>query len=417
MPFAVELKCEVCNKTYGLQNWLEDTCGYRLRVVYDKEARANSVSKIKYQNNLAISHWRYSQFFPVNDPKYRLTIGEGGTKLVQSKRLADELGLHNLYFKLESGNPSGSFKDRPISVGASVAYENNAEVISAASSGNAAAALSSYAAKAGMKAVVFVPERASQSKVSQLVTLGATVVRVQGGVDSEGDPSVQLFQSAVKEWGWIPCPSFGPFNPFQFEGTKSLGFEIIEQLNWEVPDWILCNTGSGGLLSGTAEGFYDWEELGWIDRLPKFVAVQPEACNPIVQSFNHKLKPFEFKDKGGFPDTVAGGLADPHPWDGDSALEVLYRTQGSGVSVSDEQIMEGQSMLASREGVFGSPTGVAAIAALIKMVNDGQIDPSDTIVIPVTDHGLKDPTVLQNRFNEAILCKNNISELGTKIKT
>ncbi|MHA2099440.1 MAG: threonine synthase [Candidatus Kariarchaeaceae archaeon] len=415
MPFAVELKCEVCNKTYDLQNWLEDTCGFRLRVVYDKEARVNAVSKIKYQNNLAISHWRYSPFFPVNDPNYRLTIGEGGTKLVQSTRLAPELGLHSLYFKLESGNPSGSFKDRPISVGASVAYENNAEIISAASSGNAAAALSSYAAKAGMKAVVFVPERASQSKVSQLVTLGATVVRVQAGEYSEGDPSVQLFRAAVKEWGWTPCPSFGPFNPFQFEGTKSLGYEIIEQLNWEVPDWILCNTGSGGLLSGTAEGFFDWEELGWIDALPKFVVVQPNACDPIVQSFNQKLKPFEFRDKEGFPDTVAGGLADPHPWDGDSALDVLYRTNGAGVSVSDAEIMEGQTRLASREGIFGSPTGVAAIAALIKMVNDGQIDSSDTIVIPVTDHGLKDPNVLESRYKEAILCSTNILELQDKL--
>ncbi|MHA2032372.1 MAG: pyridoxal-phosphate dependent enzyme, partial [Candidatus Kariarchaeaceae archaeon] len=262
---------------------------------------------------------------------------------------------------------------------------------------------------------VFVPERASQSKVSQLVTLGATVVRVQGGEYSEGDPSVQLFRAAVKEWGWTPCPSFGPFNPFQFEGTKSLGYEIIEQLNWEVPDWILCNTGSGGLLSGTAEGFFDWEELGWIDALPKFVVVQPNACDPIVQSFNQKLKPFEFRDKEGFPDTVAGGLADPHPWDGDSALDVLYRTNGAGVSVSDAEIMEGQTRLASREGIFGSPTGVAAIAALIKMVNDGQIDSSDTIVIPVTDHGLKDPNVLESRYKEAILCSANILELQDKL--
>ncbi|MHA2404683.1 MAG: pyridoxal-phosphate dependent enzyme, partial [Candidatus Kariarchaeaceae archaeon] len=197
MPYAINLECPKCHKQYDLQNWLDDTCGFRLRINYDIDARNEVVSKEEY-SFVPISHWKYRDFFPLNNPEFELTIGEGGTRLIKSFKLADDLGLKHLFFKIEISNPSGSFKDRPISVGASVAYENNAPALAAASSGNAAASLSSYGAKAGLKTVVFVPERASSSKVAQLVTLGATVVRVTGGEDSEGDPSVRLFQEAVK---------------------------------------------------------------------------------------------------------------------------------------------------------------------------------------------------------------------------
>lgn len=416
MPYAIELGCPKCFKTYSLQNWLEDQCGFRLRINYDIEERNNNVSKEFIKKN-QISHWKYRGFFPVSDQKHELTIGEGSTSLVKSSKLAKKLGLKNLYFKLEHTNPSGSFKDRPISVGVSVANENRTEntTLTAASSGNAAASLSSFGAKSGIKTVVFVPERASLSKVAQLVTLGATVVRVSGGEDSEGDPSVKLFHEAVKSFNWIPCPSFGPFNPFQFEGTKSLAFEIIEQLNWTVPDFVLCNTGSGGLLGGICSGFKDWNELGWIDKYPKMVAVQPEQCSPVVDAFHKKIKPLEFTDFSGFPDTVAGGLADPHPWDGDTALEMLYLTKGHGLTVTDDEILSGQRDLASMEGIFGEPSGTAVIGALFKMVEAGIIDPSDVVVVPITGHGLKDPNVLSGAENDAILCPADINILEKEL--
>ena len=255
--FALELQCPKCHKIYPLQKWLDDTCGFRLRIMYDFDKRANSLSKNDLKN-APISHWKYRNFFPVENEQNEISIGEGNTSLVRSKRMAKRIGLKKLFFKLEYTNPSGSFKDRPISVGTSVALENNASTLTDDSSGNAAASLASFGAKSGIKTVVFVPERASLSKVAQLVTLGAQVVRVSGGEDSEGDPSVKLFRESVKKWNWTPCPSFGPFNPFQFEGTKSLAFEMIEQLDWTVPDFVLCNTGSGGLLGGTSAGFIDW---------------------------------------------------------------------------------------------------------------------------------------------------------------
>ena len=413
--FAMELECPKCKKRYPLQDWLKDTCGFRLRIVYDLEARNNALSKDKLKSQ-PISHWKYRSFFPVEEQKNELSIGEGNTSLVKSKRLGKQLGLKNLYFKLEYTNPSGSFKDRPISVGSSVALEQKATTLTAASSGNAAASLSSFGAKSGIRTVVFVPERASLSKVAQLVTLGATVVRVSGGEDSQGDPSVKLFREAVKNWNWTPCPSFGPFNPFQFEGTKSLAFETIEQLDWKVPDFVLCNTGSGGLLGGTSAGFKDWKELGWIEKLPHMVTVQPEQCSPVVDAFHKKIAPLEFTDFKGFPDTVAGGLADPHPWDGDTALEMLYETNGYAYTVSDKEILDGQHMLASMEGIFGEPSGTAVIGSLKTMVNDGIIDHSDIVVVPITGHGLKDTAVLNESASKAIVCPADINILERKMK-
>lgn len=412
MPYAQYLRCPICEKQYGMHDWREDKCGFRLRIKYDLEARAEQVSKEEIKAK-ALSHWKYWQFFPLENQKNQVSIGEGATNLVKSRRLAEKLGLKNLHFKLELSNPSGSFKDRPISIGVSMAKENGATTVSAASSGNAAASLSSLGAKAGMDVVVFVPERASTAKVSQLVTLGARVIRVSGGEDSEGDPSVKLFKAAVEKWGWVPSPSFGPFNPHQFEGTKSLGYEIVEQLDWQVPDWILCNTGSGGLLAGTAAGFKDWYDLDWIDKMPHMVSVQPDACKPIVTAFNDNVEPFKFADQAGFPDTVAGGLADPHPWDGDAALEMLYLTKGRGVGVADPSIMEAQKLLASKEGIFASPSGVAAIAALQEMVNDGTIDSSDVVVVPITGHGLKDPDILKDQFDNAITCPADVNKLAS----
>lgn len=408
--YATELFCPKCHNTYSLDQYKEDQCGFRLRIKYDLEARNNDLSIGQIKNN-PISHWKYRQFFPTSDLKYETSLGEGNTALVKANRLAKKLNLKRLYLKLELNNPSGSFKDRPISVGVSVAREQQATTLSAASSGNAAASLSSLGAKAGIRTVVFVPERASLSKVAQLATLGATVVRVSGGDDSEGDPSVKLFNEAVKKFGWTPCPSFGPFNPFQFEGTKSLAFETIEQLDWEVPDFVLCNTGSGGLLSGTSSGFKDWKDLDWIDTLPKMVAVQPEQCSPVVDAFHKKVKPLDFTDFPGFPDTVAGGLADPHPWDGDTALEMLYLSNGHAITVTDQEILAGQRELASLEGIFGEPSGTAVIGALEKLVDSGVIDSSDLVVIPITGHGLKDPSVVSDAANDAIVCPADIVEL------
>lgn len=390
--------CPKCRKEVYEEDFITKycNCGYRLQIIFNYELLKEKVTK-KLFIERPFTHERYVEFYPLKDPKNLILLGTGGTPLVKAEKIAKKIGAKRLFLKIETGNPSGSFKDRPISVGVSKARELKSKTVTAASSGNAAAALATYAARAGLKAVVFVPESAPQGKIAQLTFLGAKVVRVSVVKEGE-DPTVVLFRMAFKEFGWTPSPSFGPFNPFQFEGTKSLGFEICEQLGWEVPDWVICNTGSGGLLAGTYRGFEEFEKLDFISNTPKMVAVQPEECAPIVESIKQKIEPLNFLDWNKTPNTVAGGLADPHPWDGNEALEAIYQSKGTAVAVKEEDILRTQNWLAADEGIFGEPSGTAALAGLEELINDGTIDTNDVIILPITGTGFKDPEVVFRSF-------------------
>ncbi|MFW9905864.1 MAG: threonine synthase [Candidatus Thorarchaeota archaeon] len=406
------LQCPKCNIKIPEEEFITKNCGcgFRLRITFDYEKLKDKVTKTEIQKR-PFTHWRYREFFPIRNSKNIVDLGGGGTPLLQSRRLGQEkFGLKNLYFKVETGNPSGSFKDRPISIGVSKGMELNAEVLTAASSGNAAAALATYGARAGKKVVVFVPEHTSEGKLAQLAFLGASVIRVKEEVEGQ-DPSVTLFQKAFETFGWMPSPSFGPFNPFQFEGTKSLGFELCEQFNWEPPDWILLATGSGGLLSGTYRGFKEFEELGFIRSIPHHVAVQPEECAPIVSCVKRNIPPLEFQDWEKTPHTVAGGLADPHPWDADSALTAIYDSSGTAVAASEEAILRTQRWLAQDEGIFAEASGTTGLAGLEVLVDIGEIDRSDRVVIPITGVGFKDPKVLFQQISLPSPISPRISEL------
>jgi threonine synthase len=406
------LECPKCHKKIFEDQFLTESCncGYRLRIKFDYEKLKEKVTK-KILEKRVFSHWRYKEFFPIHDTRNIVNLGGGGTPLLKSKALGEkELGLEELYFKVEIGNPSGSFKDRPISVGVTKGVEMGAEVFTAASSGNAAAALATYGARAGKKVVVFVPEHAPVGKLSQLLFLGALVIRVKEEIEAQ-DPSVSLFKLAYRKFGWMPSPSFGPFNPFQFEGTKSIGFELCEQFEWNPPDWILLATGSGGLLAGSYKGFKEFEALDFISSIPKHVAVQPEECAPVIEGIKNKINPLEFPDWKKTPQTVAGGLADPHPWDADSALEAVYESSGTGVAVTEKAILKTQKWLAKYEGLFGEPSGTAALAGLEILVQEGIIDHSDRVVVPITGVGFKDPEVLLKQVSLPYPINPNIDEL------
>jgi threonine synthase len=382
------IKCAKCGKEYDQHNVPpNDGCGGRIDFEFDLEALKESITR----NSLKLRNpglWKYFDLMPLREHRNIITLGEGNTPLLPSRRLADEWKLKSLQFKNEIVNPSGSFKDRPICVGVSRAFEDGATTVSAASSGNAAAAMSTYAARGGLQAVVFVPEGAPAGKLIHLRTLGAKVFRVRK-IEQGVDPTTTLLRAACTEFGWTATPSFGPFNCFQFEGTKSLGFEIAEQTDWTPPDWILFPTGSGGLMAGTMKGLWEFKQLGLIDDLPKPVVVQPEGCSPIVRAFKEKQDPLNIVPWDS-NDTIAGGLADPFPWDGDAALKYLKIASGEAIAVTDHSIERALVELGKFEGIFAEPSGVAALAGLKELLQQGIIDPSDRIIVPITGSGFKD---------------------------
>ncbi|MFW9850514.1 MAG: threonine synthase [Candidatus Thorarchaeota archaeon] len=381
-------KCAKCGKEYTDDNVPpNDKCGGRIDVFHNLELIRETLTKQVLESRKG-GLWKYFELMPLKQRESIITLGEGGTPLVKSTRLAHHLGMSSFYIKMETLNPSGSFKDRPICVGVSRAKEDGAETVSAASSGNAAAAMSTFAARAGLRAVVFVPENAPAGKLIHLRTLGAKVFRVRK-VEEGVDPTTTILHAACDGLGWTPTPSFGPFNGFQFEGTKSMGYELAEQLAWNPPDWILFPTGSGGLMAGTMKGFWEFREMGLIDRLPRPVVVQPDGCAPIVRAFNENQDPLNISPWSS-NDTVAGGLADPFPWDGDAALKYLELAQGKAVSVPDDAIEKHLVLLGKYEGIFAEPSGVAAMAGLEILINDGTIDKNDTVVVPITGSGFKD---------------------------
>ncbi|MFW9907528.1 MAG: threonine synthase [Candidatus Thorarchaeota archaeon] len=382
------IKCAKCGKEYDERNVPpNDGCGGRIDFEFDLEILKETITRdslMKKKPGL----WKYFDLMPIRDRQNIVTLGEGNTPLLLSKRLAKEWKLKELYLKNEIFNPSGSFKDRPICVGVSKAFEDGAETVSAASSGNAAAAMSTYAARAGLQAVVFVPEDAPAGKLIHLRALGAKVFRVRK-IRQGVDPTTTILRAACAEFGWTATPSFGPFNGFQFEGTKSLGYEIAEQTDWDPPDWILFPTGSGGLMAGTMKGLWEFQQMGIIDDLPRPVVVQPEGCSPIVRAFEDDQDPLSIIPWDS-NDTVAGGLADPFPWDGDAALKYLNIANGKAIAVSDDAIEIALVELGKREGIFAEPSGVAALAGLNELLSQGVIDYSDRIVIPITGSGFKD---------------------------
>jgi threonine synthase len=382
------IRCAKCGKEYNEHNVPpNDGCGGRIDFEFDLETLKETLTRDSLgarKNGL----WKYFDLMPLRNRQSIVTLGEGNTPLLRSRRLADEWKLKGLLLKNEIFNPSGSFKDRPICVGVSRAYEDGATTVSAASSGNAAAAMSAYAARAGLQAVVFVPEDAPAGKLIHLRTLGAKVFRVKK-VQQGVDPTTTLLRAACAEFGWTATPSFGPFNCFQFEGTKSLGYEIAEQSGWNPPDWILFPTGSGGLMAGTMKGLWEFKQMGLIDILPRPVVVQPEGCSPIVRAFKEGQDPLNIIPWDS-NETVAGGLADPFPWDGDAALKYLKIADGEAVSVTDQAIEEALVALGKLEGIFAEPSGVAALAGLKELVEQGVINRSDRIVVPITGSGFKD---------------------------
>jgi threonine synthase len=331
--------------------------------------------------------WRWAELLPSYE-KFAARLAEGGTPLLKAPRLGERIGIRNLYLKDETRNPTGSFKDRAMAVSVAKAVEKKVRTVTTASSGNAAAALSAYAARAGLEAVAFVLDSASDAKVSQLVLFGAKVIKVRG-IERGEDPSVKMMLEAVRRRGWYPSPSFGPFNPYQVEGPKTISLELAEGLGWKGYDWLLAPTGSSCLAAGLWKGLRDLRETGLAEEYPRLVPVQPAGNSALVRAIKGGI-PARKIGAEPHPSTVASGLEDPYPWDADCTMEGVAQTRGLGETVTDQEILEAVRDLAKYEGIFAEPSGAAALAGARKLRAAGAIEGGDSVVVLVTGSGLKD---------------------------
>jgi len=412
--FIEGLKCLKCGKKHAPTKGLYvcEKCGGKLEILYDYDALADTINKKEIEKRPP-GVWKYAEFLPIVDRKNVSTLGEGGTPLLKAKNLARGLGMKHLWLKDETRNPTSSFKDRPMSVGVSKAVEFDAKVVVTASSGNAAIALAAYSAKAGIECYAFVPAEVPSSKLAQLSIYGAKVIKARPkGV---GDPSYKLMRMAHERYGWHPVPSCGAFNPYHPEGSKTMSYEICEQLGWRAPDWVVVPVGAGTLLSSNAKGYLEFKQLDFINRMPRLAVIQAEGCAPIVKAFKKGTSPYKIPTWKN-PRTVAGGLVDPYPWDADTAIPAIKTSKGTAEAVSDKEILAAEKLLAETEGIFAEPSGAAGLAGLRKLLDMGLVDRSDVVVVEVTGGGLKDQKTATRLVKEPPTIEPELDQLERLIK-
>lgn len=330
--------------------------------------------------------WRYFDLLPVEKEESIVSLCEGETPLVRLGSFGDGV---KLYAKDETRNPTGSFKDRPNTVGISRAIELGAKNVAVASSGNAAGSLAAYAAKAKIECIVAVPEDTPDSKLKQIAVFGAKVVKVRGSYSD----AFSLVRESCKKFGWHNLSSVSTANPYQVEGDKTVAYEIWEQFQRKaVPDWVAIPLGAGPLLVGIWKGFKELYDAGLTlgKKPPRLIGVQAEGCSPIVGAFKNNEESVSSWE--GSPHTVAHSIADPlvgYSQDGTWTLKKIRESGGVAESVSDSEMVESSRILARREGIFSEPAAASSVAVVTKLKNLGVVKDGDSVVSIVTGTGLK----------------------------
>jgi threonine synthase len=351
-------------------------CGHPLEVRYPLDRLG--IDRKKW-NRRPLSVWRYREILPVQIQP--VTLREGGTPLYHLEVLGRELGLRRLHAKHEGMNPSGSFKDRGMTVGVSMALQLGMRRVACASTGNTSASLAMYAAKAGIPAVVLLPSgKVALGKVAQALIHGARAITIRGNFDR----ALELVQELCEKHGLYLLNSM---NPYRLEGQKTIGLEVLDQLG-EVPDRIVLPVGNAGNISAIHKGLRELHELGLIDRLPMMTGVQAEGSAPVVRAVEGNL-PEVIPES--HPETVATAIRIGAPVNAEKALRAIRTTGGTAISVSDGEILSMQRDLASREGIGVEPASAASVAGVKKLVAAGVIDRDERVVCVVTGHLLKDP--------------------------
>ena len=380
MKYVLSAKCTRCGAEYeALPTITTCKCGGILDIQYSYSAIRDRFSPADLAQNRDFSMWRYRPFLPVEEDSPAPPLRVGWSPLYKADRLAGVLGLRKLYIKDDGQNPTASLKDRASAMAVVKALEAGARTIACSSTGNAASSLAGNAAAAGLSTYIFVPSRAPKGKVAQLMIFGATVISVDGSYED----TFALSKTAIDRWGWYNRNA--AINPYLSEGKKTVTFELMEQLGWQVPDYVALSVGDGCTIAGVWKGFRDLYETGFIDKLPRLISVQAEGCCPLNRALQtgEDWRPME-------ENTLADSIAVGVPRNAGKALNAVRESGGIAVNVSDEEILEAMRLLGRTQGVFGEPAGVTGAAGVKKALELGLLDPETTVVSIVTGNGLKD---------------------------
>lgn len=386
MDHVKHLKCLICGREYAPDE-IEYVCPDHgndgiVDVVYDYELIGQRISRESLAQNPDSTIWRYKPMLPVQPKTAVSPLTVGGTPLYRADRLAAELGLRHVWVKDDGRLPTASFKDRASILAVAKAQEQGAAIITTASTGNAAAALSGICASVKQPNVIFVPEKAPQAKIAQLLVFGSTVMLVKGTYDD----AFELCLQAAAEYGWYNRNT--AYNPYMTEGKKTAVYEICEQLNWQAPDAIFVSVGDGCIIGGLHKGLKDLLALGWIDQMPRIYGVQAEGSAFMYEAWRDGEDVLTKAPVSGITlaDSISAGL----PRDRIKALTAVTQTNGAYIRVSDEEILASVPALARATGVFAEPAGAAAHTGLLKAIELGYVSATDRIVILNTGSGLKD---------------------------
>ena len=374
-------------------------CGGLLTIRIDLSKASEKNPEDLRQKPLGV--WRYADFMPV-DEAHKVSIQEGGTPLYKTEALGAAVDVPNAYVKFEGLNPTGSFKDRGMTVGVSHAKELGAKVVGCASTGNTSAALSAYASKAGMKCAVVLPSgKVAMGKLAQALFFGAKVLSVDGNFDD----ALALARKMADERKLYLLNSINPYRP---EGQKSVMFEIWDQLGFEMPDRVILPVGNAANIWAVYKACMELKELGWIDKVPKLTGIQAAGAAPVANAFAEGATEFV---PVGSPETVATAIRIGNPVSGQKALKAIYDTKGYCATVTDDEIIAAQQLLGRKEGICVEPASAASVAGLKKLREMGIIEKDETVACICTGNGLKDPDTILANVPKPIPCQNSVEDV------
>ncbi|HTK08217.1 MAG TPA: threonine synthase [Ktedonobacteraceae bacterium] len=385
--YLLHLECPRCHAVYDADTLAHlCTCGSPLLVRYDLQAVQKQLSKAMLQSREP-SLWRYHELLPVRSPENVVSLGEGMTPIIHLNRLGPKLGMKYLYAKDEGVIPTGSFKARGATVGVSRAKELGVKVLAMPTNGNAGGAWATYSARAGIEAVIVMPRDAPSITRNECAISGAKLFLVNGLINHAG----AIVGRAVKAYGWYEASTLK--EPYRIEGKKTMGYEIVEQFQWNVPDVILYPTGGGVGIIGIYKALRELQEMGWIgERLPRLVAVQATGCAPIVRAWQEGKPDSQLWENSR---TIAFGINVPRALGDFLVLDAVRSTDGCAVAVSDDELLHAQATLASQEGLFVCPEGAATLVAAERLRQEGWIKENERVVLLNTGTGLKYPDTVQ----------------------